>query len=263
MGITHRPLCPEDLEELKSLHEEWFPVRYSKAFYESVVHGVVLGSDAPLFSLVAVDDHQNDDDGTVTSAAESMDTSGQIDTTSPEIRPLPRANIIGAVIAQIMEAATCGDVDLAPDEYKVLYILTLGTASRYRRQGVAKTLVQRCISYAQSVHDCAAVYLHVITYNTAAISFYKDNGFQCLREIADYYLIDQMKYNCYLYIHYTEKKPPKRFLWFSYFFRPVINMMNYAFALFPEAAHREAYSCDTDALGDSEDPSMPPLIEQL
>lgn len=28
-GLRHRPLQPEDLEELKHLHEEWFPVRYS------------------------------------------------------------------------------------------------------------------------------------------------------------------------------------------------------------------------------------------
>ena len=32
--FLHRPLLPQDMEELRALHEDWFPVQYSQNFYD-------------------------------------------------------------------------------------------------------------------------------------------------------------------------------------------------------------------------------------
>ncbi len=32
--FLHRRLLPQDMEELRALHEDWFPVRYSQSFYD-------------------------------------------------------------------------------------------------------------------------------------------------------------------------------------------------------------------------------------
>jgi ribosomal protein S18 acetylase RimI-like enzyme len=62
-----------------------------------------------------------------------------------------------------------------PEPAQVMYILTLGTAHFHRRRGVAQALLRRQLRHALAAADfrCRAVFLHVITYNDAAISFYR------------------------------------------------------------------------------------------
>ncbi|KAL3789080.1 hypothetical protein ACHAW5_009819 [Stephanodiscus triporus] len=47
-----------------------------------------------------------------------------------------------------------------------------------------------------------ALYLHVITYNEGAIRLYERLGFVRVKEIKDYYLINSVNYDCYLYARY-------------------------------------------------------------
>jgi Acetyltransferase (GNAT) family len=63
-------------------------------------------------------------------------------------------------------------------------------------------LLQRYISYAQSQPHCGAIYLHVITYNVAAIRLYEKAGFVFIKEVPDYYKISGNLYSCYLYVKY-------------------------------------------------------------
>lgn len=74
--------------------------------------------------------------------------------------------------------------------------------------GVASDLLHQCLAHARSHPRCEAVYLHVITYNVAAIRFYERNGFVRLREINDFYVINDQKWGCFVYIHYLERPPP-------------------------------------------------------
>ena len=54
-SLPTREVRPTDLDELKLLHEDWFPVRYNRSFYEGVVEGKMMGTNKPLFTLLAVD----------------------------------------------------------------------------------------------------------------------------------------------------------------------------------------------------------------
>lgn len=49
---------------------------------------------------------------------------------------------------------------------------------------------------------CETAYLHVIITNDAAIRFYEKLGFYRLREIPNYYTINDEKYDCYLYVKF-------------------------------------------------------------
>lgn len=53
---------------------------------------------------------------------------------------------------------------------------------------------------------CETAYLHVIIQNEAAIRFYEKLGFRRLREIANYYTINEEKHNCYLYAKFFDKE---------------------------------------------------------
>mmetsp|Transcript_32319 Transcript_32319/g.43006 ORF Transcript_32319/g.43006 Transcript_32319/m.43006 type:complete len:381 (-) Transcript_32319:200-1342(-) len=86
---------------------------------------------------------------------------------------------------------------------KMFYIMTLGTVNTYRNCGIGSTLVERCIKeVVERDLECGAVYLHVITYNFAAIQFYERLGFVRVKEIEDYYRINGKNHNCYLYARY-------------------------------------------------------------
>jgi GNAT superfamily N-acetyltransferase len=63
---------------------------------------------------------------------------------------------------------------------------------------------------AKQRHYCETAYLHVIIQNQAAIRFYEKLGFSRLREIADYYTIDEKKHNCYLYAKFFDKASIER-----------------------------------------------------
>lgn len=56
--------------------------------------------------------------------------------------------------------------------------MTLGVVDECRRMGLATKLLELTISYIQYTQPlCKLIYLHVITYNEAAIRFYERNDF--------------------------------------------------------------------------------------
>mmetsp|Transcript_6171 Transcript_6171/g.11685 ORF Transcript_6171/g.11685 Transcript_6171/m.11685 type:complete len:332 (-) Transcript_6171:520-1515(-) len=95
---------------------------------------------------------------------------------------------------------------------RVFYIMTLGTTQSFRKHKLGTKLVKDCLEMVQQVPSCGVVYLHVITYNRAAIQFYERLGFYRIEEIQDYYLIDGSKYNCYLYAYFINGNRPSLYL---------------------------------------------------
>ena len=67
------------LEELRQLHEDWFPVRYKPAFYDCACQNVVWDSKRALFTAMAIDTRAKP------MAIESSDS--QIDTTNEHAYP--------------------------------------------------------------------------------------------------------------------------------------------------------------------------------
>lgn len=120
---------------------------------------------------------------------------------------------------------------------RLFYIMTLGSSPTMRRKGLSTKLVSDCIRLVQQVKDCGAIYLHVITYNDAAIRFYEKLGFYRIEEIqgefqwqigllslkvdisstmhiymkkqTDYYVIDGETFNSYLYAKFVNGKYKK------------------------------------------------------
>ena len=52
-SITFRPIQESDRDDIKKLHEELFPVEYTKNFYDNVVQNLGI-DEKPLFSCIAV-----------------------------------------------------------------------------------------------------------------------------------------------------------------------------------------------------------------
>ena len=60
------------------------------------------------------------------------------------------------------------------------YILSLGVCTNFRKQGVASLLLDSFLNHVTQVENqiCKAIYLHVLTMNSAAIRFYEKHYFR-------------------------------------------------------------------------------------
>jgi len=74
--LAYRRLRVEDLDEIRRLHEEWFPVRYSAGFYDAAVRERMVGTSEPLYTLVAEDRDTKEIVGLVTAQLTSADACG-------------------------------------------------------------------------------------------------------------------------------------------------------------------------------------------
>ncbi|CEL92276.1 unnamed protein product [Vitrella brassicaformis CCMP3155] len=89
------------------------------------------------------------------------------------------------------------------------YILTLGVADEFRRRGLARELILRTLQhYRQSEPAIKAIYLHVVTYNKAAIRLYESLQFQQLKHIPEFYQLLGKMYDSYLYACYINGGMP-------------------------------------------------------
>lgn len=174
-SICYRPIEPSDLEVLEQIHGNLFPIRYESEFF----HNVVNGRD--IVSWAAVDHNRPD---------------GRSD------------ELIGFVTARTVleKDSEISDLlrhDSLTTDNTLVYILTLGVVESYRNLGIASSLVQKVIKYASSIPTCRAVYLHVISYNTTAIKFYKKMSFKCLERLPGFYFINGQHYDSYLFVYYV------------------------------------------------------------
>lgn len=185
-----RPIQESDRDRVKQLHEEWFPVVYQDDFYNDLVKERLAGKK--LHTCVA------------TVAAEDNPAAAADD----EEMPSAPGEIVSCVVGSFVSAAKLSrrmQAMLLPDRqrYKRLfYVMTLGTVTEHRGSGLATAMIQWVESLVKQDTACGGVYLHVITYNTAAIRFYERLGFYRVEEIPEYYDIDGQKYASYLYAKY-------------------------------------------------------------
>ena len=125
-NIVFRSIQEDDFQQIKDLHEEFFPVKYADSFYINICQGKGPNG-AKIFSSIA----------------------------------LVAGEIIGFVLAQLFRyPLDCEDRDLfAPNcnPTRVCYILTLGLKDQYRRSGLGSTFIKQCEEYASTNPLCGAV----------------------------------------------------------------------------------------------------------
>ena len=187
LALRHREWLAADFDQLKSLHEEWFPVRYPDQYWRQacVNHRSLEGW--PLLTLAA------------TPAANA-------------------ARLVGAMSAVIMDVGACEQLDPArvrgadgEPAQTAVYLKTLGVREEARRHGTALRLVRACELYGRLVGgaECGALWLHVIAYNTGAIRLYEKAGFVAEQHLVNFYTINGQQFDAYLYVKplWPESRP--------------------------------------------------------
>jgi N-alpha-acetyltransferase 60 len=181
--IQLRFLCPFDIDEVKELCADWFPVHYPEQWYIDIT-----SNSNRFYSLAATF----------------------------------KSKIIGMIIAETKQKRLCDLEDKNVllsnkfnDDTLVTYILSLGVVKEYRRLGIASILLQTLISYLRSTStSCKAVYLHVLSTNDNAIRFYEKRGFKNRCFLPKYYSINKQLKDAYCYVLYMNNGyPPWSFIY--------------------------------------------------
>ncbi|XP_031556257.1 N-alpha-acetyltransferase 60-like [Actinia tenebrosa] len=174
--VQLRFLCPDDVEEVKRLCREWFPIEYPDSWYKDIT------SSPRFFSLAAT--HCKE--------------------------------IIGLVVAEVKPRVLCNREDAGildynyKENYHVAYILSIGVDKNYRRRKIGSLLLDSLISNLTTPEqqNCKAIYLHVLSSNTAAIRFYETRCFKKFSYLPMYYAINGAHRDGYLYVLYVNGGTP-------------------------------------------------------
>ncbi|XP_018325946.1 uncharacterized protein LOC108737545 isoform X2 [Agrilus planipennis] len=139
--VQLRFLCPNDLGEVRALCQELFPIEYPLSWYEDITSSQRFYALAAVYNQVII--------GLIVA----------------EIKPFLCLNSedMGILSKSFIKSADVG------------YILSLGVVRQYRRNGIATLLLDSLIKYLTSTEKkkVKAVFLHVLTTNSAAILFYE------------------------------------------------------------------------------------------
>ena len=205
--LHFRPLQEDDHDQIKDLHDELFPVKYSAQFYKNVVCNKTT-SGHPLLSRVVIEKGFDEESGSSlqprTPYLEDLAKhvgipSFQEDEIDDKVT-IPRDSgpsadrLIGCIVGAFIDLLSIKSSEeehsihkkliIDPDRHSMMfYIMTLGTTNDYRKLGLATKLVKDCLKMVEQVPICGGFYLHVITYNVAAIRFYERLGFYRICEI--------------------------------------------------------------------------------
>nr|CAG4652096.1 EOG090X0BM0 [Triops cancriformis] len=179
--IQLRFLCPADLTEVRMLCNEWFPIEYPDAWYRDIT------SDPRFYSLAAV-------------------YGGQV---------------VGLIVAELKSHRQINKEDSGILDPRLLqncqvgYILSLGVCDGFRRHGVASLLLENYLAHLTTPENyyCKAVYLHVLTTNSAALRFYERHRFRLHAFLPYYYSIHGRCKDGFTYVLYiNDGHPPWSFL---------------------------------------------------
>eukprot|EP00747_Dinoflagellata_sp_TGD_P170279 gnl/TRDRNA2_/TRDRNA2_201427_c0_seq1.p1 gnl/TRDRNA2_/TRDRNA2_201427_c0~~gnl/TRDRNA2_/TRDRNA2_201427_c0_seq1.p1 ORF type:complete len:319 (-),score=18.60 gnl/TRDRNA2_/TRDRNA2_201427_c0_seq1:43-945(-) len=203
-ALTFRPLEARDFSEMVALHREWFPVAYDEAFYNKSVKGEIFTMAATHISRNGAGEEEEDILGIVTFSTSSEHHSRE------DIISVLGTDCANACERRRREEESLNGGESGVSTGCVAYILTLGVIDGFRRRGLASRLLENSIAHvSRQMPHVQAVYLHVVTYNEAAIRLYEANRFVCLARFPNFYNLHGSPYDSFLYATYINGgRPP-------------------------------------------------------
>ncbi|XP_050824447.1 N-alpha-acetyltransferase 60 [Gopherus flavomarginatus] len=174
--IKLRLLCHDDIDVVKQLCGDWFPIEYPDSWYQDIT------SNKKFFSLGAT----------------------------------YRGTIVGMIVAEIKSRTKVhkedGDILASsfPVDTQVAYILSLGVVKEFRKHGIGSLLLESLKDHISTTAQdhCKAIYLHVLTTNNTAINFYENRDFRQHHYLPYYYSIRGVLKDGFTYVLYINGGHP-------------------------------------------------------
>ncbi|MBN3303950.1 NAA60 acetyltransferase, partial [Amia calva] len=174
--IKLRLLCHDDIDTVKQLCGDWFPIEYPDSWYRDIT------SNKKFFSLAATF----------------------------------KCGIVGMIVAEIKGRTKVhkedGDILASsfPVDTQVAYILSLGVVKDFRKHGIGSLLLESLKEHISTTAQdhCKAIYLHVLTTNNTAIHFYENRDFKQHHYLPYYYSIRGVLKDGFTYVLYINGGHP-------------------------------------------------------
>ncbi|CAJ1419878.1 unnamed protein product [Effrenium voratum] len=177
-AVQFRPLRKKDRSDLEALHAEWFPVDYSRSFYDEVFEQRSVGS-------VAAVGGENLLLGAATFRTKFQEPRFDMD----------------SVLEGGAGACMSG---------RAGYVLTLGVVDGARGHGLAKALLEKSFeAIRRELPEVEAIWVHVVCYNLPAQALYERMGLVLVRRFPRFYSFYDQIWDSFLYVLYEKNgKPP-------------------------------------------------------
>ena len=232
--IVYKPLTISNLEEIKNLHKEWFPIDYDDDYFKKVF----INKYSSYFTIGAFYNIEIKQEKNVLKNKEII-----IGMALCEFREVSKYFVNHTSREAIKEI--CNNIDfneevnsyLKCQSYNCVYIMTIGVLDEFRKLHIGSNLVKHIIDIAMWEYLCVGVYLDVIVYNQSAINFYEKNGFKKVSTIKNYYDIKGVFYDSDVFLKIFTRKEKDEFrrknyaLWKRLFYNLILTPMNFVYKI--------------------------------
>ena len=203
--IIYKPLTKQDIEEIKNLHKEWFPIKYSDSYFQSIFNE----KSRRYFSIGAFYKITNEETKETKEIIIGLALCEWFIGSKYFTKILGKEPVLEIIkninyIEEVYSYLKC-------DDYNCIYIMTFGVLDEFRKMKIGSKMIDQIINIGLSDKLCVGVFLDVIYYNHSAIKFYKKNEFKKVMTNRNYYNLKGNKYDAYVFLRLFSRKEKDKF----------------------------------------------------
>ena len=199
--IIYKSLSKDQLDEIKKLHKEWFPIDYNDKWYNKIFED----QSGYYFTIGAFYKKESYDKEIIIGLALC-----EWSYISDYFRNHTGTKTIKKICDNINFSEEVKSY-LACEGYRIAYIMTIGVLDEYRKLHIGSKILDIIIN--QLLYDdlCVGIYLDVVSYNNAAIKFYEKNKFENVTVIKNYYNIKNEVYDSIVFVRIFTREEKDEF----------------------------------------------------
>ena len=201
--IVYKPLSKNNFLDVKNLHKEWFPIDYGDEFFFDVLDNnggkyFTIGA----FYIINIDNKEKE----IILGLAFCEFEYVMDQLNKIIDNKMWNDIHGNI-------SFCDELKsyLKCQFDKCIYIMTIGVMDEFRQMNIGSTLLKHIYKIALEYDRCIGIFLHVISYNEAAIKFYQKNKYKKVGKVKNYYDVNDKNYDAYIFLRTISKKEKEEF----------------------------------------------------
>ncbi len=204
-NIIYKPLTKQDIEETKNLHKEWFPIKYSDDYFNTIFNS----KEGKYFSIGAFYNIINEETKEKKEIIIGLALCEWIVGSDYFFKVFGKESALEIskninYIEEVYSYIKC-------DDYHCIYIMNIGVLDEFRKMKIGSKMMEKIINIGLSDKLCVGIFLDVIYYNNSAIKFYKKNEFKKVMTNRNYYNLKGNKYDAYVFLRIFSRKEKDKF----------------------------------------------------